>query len=328
MKIFKKIIKNLLIFFLILINNFRIAEKENKNEMKKTSLFIFIIILVLTFMIIISTPVNSYPGDGDCNNEHPIVKIKIPMDENANLILDGNLTEPFWENPNNSDGKIRIPLANEAHIVIYLNATFIMNKTHIFISCQWLDGSTTPPPAGDFRDALLFCWNINWPGFSAYFPYGMKTDIPDTYFDSWLWNCNEDSVTTVDTCYGFGGELGFEDQDLETSWTNISDHSYTVEMIRKLETGDNYDFQINEKKLYKFNVGILDDDKGIDHYVSYTYALDLSEPIVSDGNNCNDDDSSENAELNVIFLIIILSIITISILSFIYFYYKKNTLKR
>jgi hypothetical protein len=263
--------------------------------MKRIYFSILSLALIFILTIIISFPVTSFPGAVDCRDGHPLVKINIPIDENAILILDGKLSEPFWENPNNTDGEIQIPLANEDHTVIYLNATFIMNKTHIFMACRWLDSSTTPEPIGDFRDALLFCWNINWPGFSAYFPYGMKTDTPDTYFDSWLWNCDEDRVITIDTCYGYGGELGgYEEQDLKTAWTNISDHSYTVEMIRKLETGENRDFQINEKKLYKFNLGILDNQKGADHYVSITYALDLSEPIYNDGNDDDDDDDSDN----------------------------------
>jgi len=67
-----------------------------------------------------------------------------------------------------------------------------------------------------------------------------------------------------------------EVNSIEAAFTNPSD-SYSLELRRKLNTNEQYDVQFTEKKLYKFNVAILNDSHYEDHAISWTYALDLRE---------------------------------------------------
>ena len=247
------------------------------------------IIKVLTVILITFTPlcyifsVAAYPGDGDCSAYHGITYIDVAFNSDAEIVLDGVPSENFWNNPT------EILLAEiEAEGVIpelySLNISFVMTNEYLFILCKWED--TTPlddnPPE---QDGIAFCWDINTINFSAYYVSDMNTlNMGNGSVDAWRW-IYQDNISPGeehlcgDDCFNEDGWVqgNPEAKNIDVAFTNDS-NSYTLEMRRRLNTNEIYDVQFTQKKVYKFNIAVLNNDHDEEHAISWTYALDLREP--------------------------------------------------
>lgn len=248
---------------------------------------ITIFLVIFSFTIINFPLANAYPGDGDCQNYHNITPIEVPIDNSANIILDGVPSEEFWSKSENQMGKVVIPLAsirydsNPPDLLIYMNATFIMNTNSLYILCEWMDNTTSAEYY--VADGILFCWNINVVNFSAYYPSGMSTEhMGGGRVDSWRWYHYTSISSGIPTlCYDECFEdNGWVNPNPELSQVNaafkaISNVSYTLEISRSLITNEEYDVQFNQNKGYLFNMAIFDNDLHENHAISWTYSLDL-----------------------------------------------------
>lgn len=260
-----------------------------RNLKKKN--FIFLIFLFFILSAIIPSSLGYY-GDGDCGDYHTGQVIKLPYDPNANIQLDGIPSEAFWNDPSNIDGKTQINLSTIEHEIITLNITFIRNAEYLFILCKWPDYTTRPA----IKDAFYFCWNINVPNFTAFYPSTMETDhMGGGYIDSWSWSISDDEPVNQsdyycnDDNFGPGGDETAHDlNDIKVGYRTEQNSHYTLEMSRKLKTIDpeNCDVQFSSSKRYQFNLGIINDSHhGEDHAISYTHALDIhfkgNDPIIN-----------------------------------------------
>ncbi len=261
---------------------------------KRNILRLFIIIFSLLILISIKFhSVNAFPPDGDCKDYHKVVNIIPYYEKSASINLDGLPNENFWtvHTHENENGTLIIPLASESYgpdfFVVYLNMTFVLTATYLYVLCQWSDNSTKPDLGASIYDGLYFCWNINVPNFSSYFPTGMSTlDMGGGDVDSWDWSClissppNGSSYYCRDKCFGtyVWYSPSLETEDVEVAYTYRTNTSYTLEIKRKLITNDPYDVQFDQSKIYKFNMGIMDDGNHEDHAISWTHALDLRSP--------------------------------------------------
>ncbi len=242
----------------------------------------------------------SWPGEGDCTVYHKATYLTPLYNEDVGITLDGVASEEIWTDPTNDNGTFSVPLSGEigtpGFYVVILNLTFVMDSQYLYILCQWEDNTTKPDLGGNYYDGLYFCWNINVPNFSAYFEGGMDTaEMGGGDVDCWEWSCLESSPSNGssyfcdDTCFGTTGwyDPSLETSDVKIGYTYITNKSYNLEIKRKLITNDNYDVQFNENKLYKFNLGIMNDGTHEDHAVSWTHVLDLmgdeteAPPIIS-----------------------------------------------
>ena len=255
----------------------------------KKSFVIFLSSIILTYIFsFIAIPYSTaYWGWGDCRDGHDMEYVNVPYDEDANLILDGVPSESFWTDSRNQKGKIQIPLAGELNtsgfFVVYLNMAFVMNDEYIYLHAQWNDSTTRP--SGGLKDGLYICWNMNVPNFTAAFLYGMDTtEMGGGCVDCWAWECrstspaNGSSYEAIDDSFDEDGwnHSPLDFTDVNTGYIYRTDHSYSVEFKRKITTlDDDYDVSFQEKKLYEFNLGIMNDGMGYDHAISWTYALDL-----------------------------------------------------
>lgn len=254
--------------------------------LKKKSILIILVVIFSIYSIKIPTT-NAYPGDGDCQDYHTITPIDVPIDNSANIILDGIANEEFWSKPENQIGKKTIPLAsirydsNPPDLLIYMNATFIMNTYSLYILCEWMDNTTSPE---DYvADGILFCWDINVVNFSAYYPFGMSTEhMGGGRIDSWKWyhyTSISSGVPTLclDECFEDDGWVNPNPElsQVNTAFKAITNVSYTLEISRLLVTNEEYDVQFNKNKGYLFNVAIYDNDLHENHAMSWTYSLDL-----------------------------------------------------
>ncbi|MBY9015177.1 MAG: hypothetical protein KGD68_05740 [Candidatus Lokiarchaeota archaeon] len=248
------------------------------------------ILLFFTVTILGAPITKAFWGYGDCGDGHPITTMKALYDKNAEIDLDGIPSESFWADPNNINGSYTVPLASEfntsSFFVVYMNLTFVINDEYLYVLCKWFDNSTRPSLGGNNYDGLYFCWNINVPNFSAYFIDGMVTQpMGGGDVDNWDWTClsasppNGSSYYCRDMCFGTTGwyDPNLEIDHVKIGYSFIENKSYTLELQRKLVTNDPYDVQFNEKKLYKFNMGLMNDSTHEDHAISWTFALDLTE---------------------------------------------------
>jgi hypothetical protein len=247
------------------------------------------IIKVLTVILITFTPlcyifsVAAYPGDGDCSAYHGITYIDVAFNSDAEIVLDGVPSENFWNNPT------EILLAEiEAEGVIpelySLNISFVMNNDYLLILCQWEDSTPLDdnPPE---QDGIAFCWDIDTINFSAYYVSDMNTlHMGNGSIDAWRWIYQDitspgEEHLCGDDCFNENGWVqgNPEAKNIEVAFTNNS-NSYILEMRRKLNTNEIYDVQFTEKKVYKFNIAVLNNDHDEEHAISWTYALDLREP--------------------------------------------------
>ena len=267
-----------------------------KNLAKLLTLFMCLIFIITNNLASLSF---AYPEDGDCKDCHKVQYIIPYYEKDASIQLDGVPNENFWTKHSNEqeNGSLIIPLASEEggayQVVIYLNITFVRTDTELYVLCQWFDNTTKPALSSNIYDGLYFCWNMNVPNFSAYFEGGMDTaEMGGGDVDCWEWSClessppNGSSYFCRDTCFGTTGwyDPSLEIKDVKIGYTYITNYSYTLEIRRKLVTNDNYDVQFDENKLYKFNLGIMNDGSHEDHAVSWTLALDLTRdvpPIIS-----------------------------------------------
>ncbi|MBD3212377.1 MAG: hypothetical protein GF311_07200 [Candidatus Lokiarchaeota archaeon] len=259
-----------------------------KKEFTRTS-FLFLLGLIVILSIVETS--YAYYGEGDCAHEHEIVYIDVPIDLDANIILDGNPTETFWKKESNQKGNLVIKLSErkigtEIPEIHDLNITFIMNDNYIYILCIWED-FTPEYEDGNFKDGLAFCWNINAPNFSAYYAQNdMNTaNMGGGRVDAWRWNYDDlnsrgDVHYVLDDCFDDEGWVNPSEpgRDIQAAYNySEKDNSYYLEIERKLITGEGFDVQFDEKKTYKFNLAIFNDNQYEDHAISWTYALDLSE---------------------------------------------------
>ena len=248
-------------------------------------LFLTQLFLFLYFPLTLSWPI---PEWGDCRDYHKATYLTPLYNDDVGITLDGVASEEIWTDPTNDNGTFSVPLAGEigtsGFYVVILNLTFVMDDQYLYILCQWKDNSTKPDLGGNYYDGLYFCWNMNVPNFSAYFEGGMDTaEMGGGDVDCWEWSClessppNGSSYFCRDTCFGTTGwyDPSLEIKDVKIGYTYITNYSYTLEIRRKLVTNDNYDVQFDENKLYKFNLGIMNDGSHEDHAVSWTHALDL-----------------------------------------------------
>lgn len=254
--------------------------------MKKNLVLITLLAIFLIYSIIIPVG-NAYPGDGDCQDYHTVTPIEVPIDNTANIILDGVANEEFWSKSENQVGKVTIPLAsinipsNPPDLLIYMNATFIVNSDSLYILCQWEDNTTSPEEY--YTDAITFCWDINVVNFSAYYESGMSTaHMGGGRVDSWKWYHHTSilsgiSYQCIDDCFEDDGwvDLNPELSQVNAAFTAITNTSYTLEISRPLVTNEEYDVQFNQNKGYLFNVAIYDNDLHENHAMSWTYSLDL-----------------------------------------------------
>ncbi len=262
---------------------------KNRNYLK----FAIIFFSILISINIIVPSVLAFPPYGDCKDYHNVVNIIPYYEKTASINLDGLPNEDFWkEHTNdNENGSLIIPLASESYgpafSVVYLNITFVITDTYLYIFCKWLDNTTRPDLGASVYDGLYFCWNINVPNFSAYFSSGMNTlDMGGGDVDSWDWSClsssplNGSSYYCRDSCFGTYGwyNPSLETEDVEIAYTYQTNVSYSLEIKRQLITNDPYDTQFDQSKKYKFNMGIMNDAQHEDHLISWTHALDIKFP--------------------------------------------------
>ncbi|MHA1728702.1 MAG: hypothetical protein ACTSWY_08205 [Promethearchaeota archaeon] len=250
--------------------------------------FFFLILLIVLFIPVTS----AHPGYGDCKDYHGITYIIPYYEKNAEINLDGIPTESFWTNHDNSEanGSLIIPLAFDINgpdfSVVYLNITFVISDSYLYILAAWKDNTTKPDLGFNIYDGLYFCWNISVSNFSAYFDGGMDTaEMGGGDADSWDWTCmitsppNGSSYLCNDLCFGTTGwyDSSLEIDNVEIAYTYKTNKSYTVEIRRKLVTDEKYDIQffIGNKNPYLFNMAIMQDGTHEDHAASWTYALDL-----------------------------------------------------
>jgi hypothetical protein len=258
--------------------------------LKRKLLFTLIILTQSFFLISIAPKIIAYPGQGDCYSAHPLTILEIPVDNGAHITLDGTPSESFWTDPKNSNGFHTIKLAEtkfgiEIPEIYTINATFIMNSQYLYILMIWIDKTPQYEESGN-KDGLAFCWDINTVNFSAYFITDMNTnDTGGGRVDAWRWvyssyNPTDQSYFCIDDCFDESGWINDnpEPKDVEVAYS-VGLNSYTLEIRRKLITNDEYDVQFNEKKLYKFNLALFNDTKDEDHAISWTYAIDLREPV-------------------------------------------------
>ncbi|MFX1570160.1 MAG: hypothetical protein ACFFCV_17520 [Promethearchaeota archaeon] len=253
-----------------------------------TLTFSLLVIINITF-----PSANAFPPEGDCKDYHNVTKIIPFYERSASINLDGLPNENFWKEhtSDNENGSLIIPLASESYgpnfQVIYLNITFVITDTYLFILCKWFDNSTRPDLGASVYDGLYFCWNINVPNFSAYFTSGMSTlDMGGGDVDSWDWSClslspiNGSSYYCRDKCFGTYGwyDPNLETEDVEIAYTYRTNVSYTLEIKRELTTNDPYDIQVDQSGIYKFNMGIMNDAQHEDHLISWTHALEIKFP--------------------------------------------------
>ncbi|MFW9987577.1 MAG: hypothetical protein ACFFC3_02895, partial [Candidatus Odinarchaeota archaeon] len=155
-----------------------------------------LIIIVSIFQIILINSIiingNAWPGEGDCSKTHGITYIDIPIDNEADITLDGNPSENFWTKASNEKGRIQIKLAitkigTEIPEVFTLNCTFVMNSEFLYILLKWTDLTPQYDESGN-KDGLAFCWDINTPNFSAYYVTDMNTmHMGGGRVDAWRW---------------------------------------------------------------------------------------------------------------------------------------------
>lgn len=241
-------------------------------------------LLIFIFFGVFIIPVSvGYYGDGDCTHTHELKILNVNYNPDAEIILDGCPNESFWEGSTETSLSHQINLSkniNEPNFyLITLNITFVRNNNYLLILCEWKD-NTTLPDLGN--DGLYFCWNIDVPEFSAYYPGGMDTShMGGGYIDSWLkiiTSLNQTNGNLKDQSFGPDGYTTENDLiTIEMGYKTKINESYCVEIRRELITTDNqYDVQFNQNILYKFNLGIMDDAvHGEEHAISYTHALDF-----------------------------------------------------
>ena len=252
----------------------------------------FVLLLIICFVYSFSLSF-AYPDEGDCSEYHKIQSIIPYYEQDASIQLDGIPNEQFWTHHSNENenGSLIIPLASEEggiyQVVIYLNITFVRNDKELYCLCEWSDNSTRPDLSSNIYDGIYFCWNMSVPNFSAYFNNGMATlDMGGGDVDSWNWNClytsppNGSSYFCDDNCFGTYGwyNPSLETQDVKIGYTYKLNRSYTLEMKRNLVTNDDYDVQFDHSENYKFNLGIMNDGTHEDHFISWTYSLNLEFP--------------------------------------------------
>ncbi|MFX0075350.1 MAG: hypothetical protein ACFE96_07905, partial [Candidatus Hermodarchaeota archaeon] len=229
------------------------------------------ILLVLIGFITICSFGMAYPGDGDCRDYHEIIKINVPIDNSANIILDGVASEDFWSKPENQIGNVSIPLASIRYNdsvppdhLLNMSATFIMNAQSLYILCQWEDNTISPE---DYvTDGLLFCWNINVINFTAYYPFGMSTEhMGGGRIDCWKWYHHTSISSGIpslceDDCFQDDGWITSNPElsQVNAAFTYVSKVSYTLEISRPLATNEEFDVQFTENGEYLFNVAIYD----------------------------------------------------------------------
>jgi hypothetical protein len=248
-----------------------------------------IVILVIIAFFTISSIGNAYPGDGDCRNYHEIIQIDVPIDNSANIVLDGVANEDFWSKPKNQIGNVTIPLATIRYNdskppdrMLNMSAIFIKNNQNLYILCQWEDNTTSAEVY--VTDGLLFCWDINVINFTAYYPFGMSTDhMGGGKIDSWKWYHHSSVSSGIpflceDDCFQDDGWINPNPElsDVSAAFTCVSNVSYTLEISRPLVTGEEYDVQFNNHKEYLFNIAVYDNDLHENHLMSWTCSLDLT----------------------------------------------------
>lgn len=294
--------------------------------------------LILLFLIVSwKIPFSfSYPGDGDCTDYHGITNINANYIENSQIVLDGVSNESFWNEIKIKNGFITIPtaniLGNPGDEIIEAKLIFVLNNQYIYIYCEWND--TTSKPSGiNIFDGIYFCWNINTPNFTSYYPNDMNTEhmgggLIDTWGTEFYFGDsheNHSSFVGNDGCIQEDGWHLGEINDIEIGFSYVVDHSYSIEIKRKLITNHEYDVQFYKGKSYLFNIGLFNDGYGIDHTISWVYRLN----ILSDDyaiNNDDDDKSSKNdTQLDIGSIIIIGTISIILIIAIITYYKSKIT---
>jgi hypothetical protein len=250
------------------------------NKIKINSILIVALLSFVSSFYIFE--VVAYPGDGDCSGYHGISYIDVPIISNAEITLDGVRSETFWGQPTEII-LAEIELPGVIPILYSLNISFVKNSEYLFIFCQWED--TTPlddnPPE---QDGIAFCWDIDTINFSAYYVSDMNTiNMGNGSIDAWRWNYQDiiapgEVHLCGDDCFNEDGWVqgNPEAKSIDVAFTNDSS-SYSLEMRRSLNTNEIYDVQFTEKKIYKFNVAVLNNDHDEKHAISWTYALDLRE---------------------------------------------------
>lgn len=302
------------------------------NYRKKHRYLIFPLSCIFIILINFTPITYSYPTfEGDCRNHHGTSYIRVPYDSNTEIILDGIPSESFWTNPNNKEGIIEIPTAkkygNYGDQNITLNLKFVRNDYYIFICCEWLDNSTKPDLGSGIYDGLFFCWNIDVPNFTAYYKDDMNTiDMGGGNIDVWSWTYDSDTSYSNHSSYYCSDlylkENGFNTDIQKNVMIGIAyrvNYSYTIELKRALKTEEVYDVQFSQIKLFEFNMGVINDGYGIDHYISWTYSLDLK--IYS-----SDEDNEEESQkkLNLQFLVVVIATLSVGLIFFIVYYKHKR----
>lgn len=254
-------------------------------NMIKVNSILITFLICLTSSLYISNIV-AYPGDGDCSNHHGVTYINVPIDSKAEIVLDGVPSEEFWTTTADPTEVILAEIEPPGVIpeLYSLNISFVMNNEYLFVLCKWEDNTPLDdnPPE---QDGIAFCWDISTINFSAYYVSDMNTlNMGNGSVDAWRW-IYQDTISPGeehlcgDDCFNEDGWVqgNSEAKNIDVAFTNDS-NSYTLEMRRKINTNEIYDVQFTQKKVYKFNIAVLNNDHDEEHAISWTYALDLREP--------------------------------------------------
>ncbi len=249
--------------------------------------FLFFCILGVLIPSMFVSPSRSYWGAGDnnCLAEHGISSIWGYYSPGTSIKLDGIADEEVWQNISNISPEknytMRVPTASDNttgdFFKSYVNLSFALNETHIFLLAAWNDSTLL-----DYEDGLLFCWNMSMKNFRANFDMaGMKTDAPGERVDSWKFayynRLNVSSGTMIDQCFGDTGwyPSTSESKDVQYGFTYDGFSKYQIEVLRPLRTGDEYDVQFYRGQSFYFTLGAINVIGHEKHAISWLWKVTL-----------------------------------------------------
>jgi len=261
--------------------------------MKKSKSSLFLTLLLIS-SIIFNFPLQVKGdwgiSDSDCSINHGITQHYGRYIKSPNITIDG--IESYNESWNQQDvHEYKIPMANNydsnMRIKSYMFIKYIYDDSNLYIKARWND--STPI---NRQDQLFLCWNMNCTDFtvSQFLESGaMQTSENGTRVDSWTWirlsQTNGSQMNMFDTVYGNEGWLDIEQSNDPTIsftsgiWANNEGY-YQIELNRSFITDEpDYDVQFEHNNTYRFSTGIGDSIGSVEHAISWTYELDLTNSL-------------------------------------------------
>jgi hypothetical protein len=253
----------------------------------KKSHYVFGISIGILIFTSIQSPVKADWGYGDCRSYHGITNHYGRYINNPQINFDGIVDETeSWNRIDVYD--YIIPMVNyyesSMRFKSYMHIKYIYDDTNLYILARWND--STPV---DRLDQLYFCWNMNCSNFTVNMflnTNAMKTNEEGARVDCWKWlrlaQSNGSSFNLADDCYDSDDWI-HEEENRETiaSYTsgfgNDGMGYYQVEMKRPLLTNEkDVDVQFHNNSSVRFSTGVGDGMGSIEHAVSWTYQLYLT----------------------------------------------------